>query len=129
MFRALELSKRRIVAYVAALTFGLGGINAAQAPSAVAADPFPFAVEYPVNMNDACGQQYPGRWARAYYWSITDPNSWFCFHVPGGTIFPPSLDFKVDGGINVQAWCDSAHPGTRAILKFPFNTLGWHCRA
>ena len=124
MKAALVRTKRKTAATVVSLLLMVGGvlgISLATAGPAAAAD-------YGVNMTQACQQQHPGS-AAAWYWNVADPNSWYCFHTGNGVIsIPPSISVIVDGGINVQAWCSRAYPGSTARVNFPYSALYWVCR-
>jgi hypothetical protein len=85
-------------------------------------------------MNSACQQQYPGQGALSGYWSITNPYSWFCWRIGGGSLsfnessgYTVTIDATVLGGINVGAWCSRNHPGTFPVVTNRNWVYSWLC--
>lgn len=82
------------------------------------------ATDYDVNFTQACKWQYGGP---QYYAAnaFGGPYGWTCYY--NTYSLPLSVTFTPAGGLDLNAYCTRAYPGSRAVLAY-YHPFGWRCR-
>jgi len=83
-------------------------------------------VNHSVDMDQACRYTYNNPNAYADSPFTGNAYSWSC-RVAVYT-FPTSVTFNNLGGVDVQRYCSTVYPGSRAVVVNPNSTGGWRCQ-
>lgn len=103
--------KTRLGAATIAITLGIGGTLIAAAPAN--------AVDYGVNMHDACALQHGAGW-QAKLLDAGNAYSWRCWVPPWGN--PGAYR-----SVNINLYCELYFGGYAVVLN-PSNAYSWRCR-
>jgi hypothetical protein len=115
--KSRTISRKSALALAAVAVAGLG--------FAATAAPASASTNYSVDESQACKMQYGG----PQYVAMDvygGPYGWVCYSVSYS--FPWGVTLNPVGGLNLQAYCSSLHPGSRAVLVWPYGALNWVCQ-
>jgi hypothetical protein len=92
----------------------------ASAPPAMA------ATDYPVDEAATCRMQYNGPQYFAGSYILQGSSAWTCYSPSFG--LPLAFTATPVGGIDMQKYCSTTHPGSKAVVPVAWRPMQWACR-